>query len=372
VVDAAMTGTRKPARAGAGTVIDVALLYRMLDVDEDDSHYRLVWESRRRSFTLPHLVLSALDAEGYPLGAGARDELRRASDRNAAYSSLARTICEGTQARVVKGPSIGIRYPRGLQRPVGDLDLIVPGECQLWAAVRTVVDAQPSCGMDISVSGAGPGHCVVSLSWPGADPALDPWHGVDVCTAAFCGNGGSVGIRPLLPADQLTADVLSLAEERFQRPFWIKDFLDVFVLARAQDCDPVAVAGAADRYQLAPELAELAELAGRYGSTGVFGEIARLAGQAAVRERTRRDAITSSGPSASDVPLRHGYLLRRTEWREHFAPAVRHVWEEGTILRTPLGDYLLVDSGTVTTGEHENAMRELRRVMRCGGEEGGE
>lgn len=365
-----MTGT--PVPAGAGPVIDAALLYRMLDVDEDDPHHLLVQESRRHSPSLPHLVLSVLDAGGYPLGTGARDELRRASERNATYTSLAQAVCEDTQARVVKGPSIGIRYPPGLRRPVGDLDLIVPDENQLWAAVRTIVRAQPACSMDIGMIGAGLSHCAVTVYWPGADPALDPWRKVDVCTAAFCGDGSSVGVRPLLPADQLTADVLSLAEERFQRPFGIKDFLDIFVLASAKDCDPAAVADAADRYQLAPELAEMVELAGRYGPTGTFGEIAQLAGQAAARERIRRDAVTSGGPPSSVTPPRYGYLLRETEWREHFTPAVRHEWEEGTILRTPLGDYLLVDSATVTIAEDENAMRELRRLIRCGGEEGGE
>lgn len=353
----------------ADTVVDAAMLYRMFDLDEDEPHHLLVQEARCQSPVLPQLVLSVLDAEGYALGTGARDELRRASDRVAVYAGLAKMICGSGQARVVKGLSIGARYPRGIRRSVGDLDLVVPDEPALWAAARQIVRTQPVCRMDIGVSSDNPRHCAVSLFWPAADPALDPRLKVDICTAAFCGDGRSMGIRSSLPADQMIADILSLAEERFQRPFGVKDFIDVFVLARAGDWDPAAVADAAVRYLLAPEMVELVELAKQYGDVGGFGEVARLVAPAAARERRRREAIGAGDSPYSGATWRYGYPLCETAWRERFAPAVQHEWEGGCVFRTPVGDYLLVAGETLTIEEHESAMSEMRRLE---GSESGE
>ena len=336
--------------------IDIRLMYDLLGVDTDESHFRLVEAAKRESQALPQLVLSVLRAGGAELGTGAHDELRRAEQRHMTYKAVADQVSQATAGRVVKGPSIAACYPQGIRRPVGDLDVIVAGESRLWEAVRIVKEFESRCTIGVSVIGGQPVHFVVWLSWPGVDPALDPPHLVEICTAAFCGDMGAVTVRADLPSGHVEADVLSLAEERFQRPFGVRDILDILVLSRATTLNVQQLADGATRFLLAPELLELLKLASAHVDIGRLGALNRILADAANTELSRRRAPANG---SGTTPVHHGVLLQERAWDTRFVSSVTHRWDGGQMLRTPVGDYLLVTGEIVTVEKYEDAMREL-------------
>jgi hypothetical protein len=302
--------------------------------------------------------LSVLDRDGITLGSGAQDELVRARYRAAEYRMVHSAATGVADVRVVKGPSLGRHYPDDLLRPVGDLDLVVPDEEGLWRAVRAITETVAVDHIDFSLFGAQSRHVIAVVWWPARDPLLDPACSVDLSTAAFAGNLKAVGCRSELPENPLIADLLSLAEERFQRPFDAKDFIDVLVLS-GLDLPPARdIVNAADSLQLAPELSELLVTASEHVTLGPLGEVIPLAHDAVERERARRSEAPSAGTMPDDPPL-HGFLLRRTPWRNDLLRAEQHDFEGGTLLRTPVGDYLLVSQGIVPTAQFNAAMTEL-------------
>jgi hypothetical protein len=188
---------------------------------------------------------------------------------------------------------------------------------------------------------------------------MDIPHAVEICSAAYYGDEQAVGIRPSLPADPVAADLLALAEERFQRPFGVKDIVDVLVLSRVADLNVQDLARYADEYLLAPELRELLGLADGYVNIGCLDKVREMIEDAARKELARRDAVA---PIAGSTCAVHGYLLMERAWDNGFSPAVVHRWDEGSILRTPVGDYLLVSGAVVKVAEYEEALRELREL----------
>jgi hypothetical protein len=339
-------------------VIELEIFYRLLEVDEDEPLHELVTAARNDGQSVLHLLLSVLERDGARLGSGATDELARARDRAAEYDLIRSAVGQVTTAQVVKGPSLGRHYPQGLRRPVGDLDLVVADEESLWLAIRAITETVEVEHIDVTLLGAERQHLLIALSWPAKDRFLDPDCSVDISTAAFTGDLKTVGCRPRLPDDPLLADLLSLAEERFQRPFTAKDIIDVLVLA-ALDLPPAgAIVQAADELLLAPELSELLVTASKQVALGPLAEVIPLAQDPAVREKARRSEAERAGVPADDPPL-YGMLLQRTAWRQELRRAVVHDFVSGTLLRAPVGDYLLVSQEIVTRPQFDAAIGEL-------------
>ena len=338
--------------------IELSTFYELLDVDEDEPLYELVSAARADGQSLVHLLLSVIDRDGIALGSGSQDELVRACDRDAEYRMIHSAVNKVTGVRVVKGPSLGRYYPDGLRRPVGDLDLVVADEEELWRAVHAVTESVAVERIEVSLFGPQRRHTMVELSWPAKDPLLDPYCSVDISTAAFAGDLKAVGCRPELPGNALIADLLSLAEERFQRPFTVKDIMDVLVLSGVDLPPAREIVKAADALQLAPELSELLVMVAEHVALGPLGDVIPWARDAADRETARRSTAEAAGIIVDDPPL-HGFLLQRAPWRNDLARAVLHGFAGGTLLRTPVGDYLLVSQEVVPQAQFHAAMTEL-------------
>lgn len=349
------------------TVIDLNLLHRLLGVDDDETPDVLVRAARGEGWTLPELVLSVVEKNGRALDAAAADELRRARARHRRYVELLEEITAAISARVIKGPSLAARYPEGLVRPVGDLDLVVADEEAVWRAVRVVMDRHPIHDVHVSFFGHPQRHLNVVVAWPGEDSLLDKKHVVDICTAAYPGErGGPVQARAELPEDSFASDLLALCEERFQRPFGVKDFIDVAVLGLSEtDRDQVVDAAAA--WQLAPELRELLDLAAAHVDLGCLGPVRDALQAPAARELARRERFRRPEPAPGtewmtsafvDGRLVGGLLLRSVRRREEVTTAI-HRYPDGALLRTPVGDYLLVDQPQVSEDQYERALAEL-------------
>lgn len=348
------------------TEIELALCARVLGVDEGETPDVLVRAARLQSWALPALLLSMFEKEGHALGVGSSGELRRMKARRSRYAELLTEIEARTAVRVLKGPSISRHYPAGLLRPVGDLDLVVAEEAELWEVVRTAVDRYPHAAVHVSLLGHPRRHVFAEVVWPGEDPMLDREQAVEVCTAAFPGAQGPVRIRAELPEDELVTDLLAIAEERFQRPFGAKDVIDVAVLARIPlpDVDVVTVA---EQWRLAPELLELFELTAKRAFLGGFGSLVDSLRAASEREQARRLAWTASTVGAeadrltvalaSGKPV--GGLLLRDVRRDDLCEAEVHPFDGGALLVTPVGDYLLVDSAEVTQEQYDKGLTAL-------------
>jgi hypothetical protein len=344
--------------------IDLPLLYRLHDLDEDDGPRAMLAAARAAHHTMPQLVLSLLEHQGYALGTGARDELRRARAMRSDYAGLLRTVEEHVPVRVVKGPTLAKRFPVELVRPIGDLDLVVDGEVAFWTAVRVIAAQRDVQYVDFSTYGQPDIHFVASMAWAGADGLLDRDPRVDLSTAAFPGDFHAVPVRPQLPADPWLAELLGVAEERFQRPFRQKDVLDVLVLGR--DVPPVdEVVDGTVRLRLAPEVVELLEYARSCAEIDYARGLVERLRPAAERELAARAARGPAPESRVDADARlalgqptHGMMLRRTEGGAR--DVLRwHRYDGGLLALTPVADYLMV-AGDVSRETYESAMRALK------------
>ncbi|MBB5801682.1 hypothetical protein F4560_001450 [Saccharothrix ecbatanensis] len=349
------------------TGVDLALLHRLLDVDEDDTPDVLVRTARDHGWSFPALVLSAFARDGMALGSGSSDELNRTTTRRTLYAGVLAGLSARVPVNVLKGPSIARHYPDGLVRAVGDLDLVVADEEALWRAVRAVLELCPVEAVGVSVYGHPEQHLIIDLAWPGADPFLDKEHRVELSTAAFPGDQGSVPVRVPLPADPVTSDLLAVAEERFQRAFTAKDLVDVAVLAPLVRSG-ADVAAAAVEWNLAPELLELLELAAPETDLGGLADALPPLRDSAARERERR--LAWSSPEPPDDPIAAalaagrevGGLLLREERRDDMTRSRVLRYDGGVVMETPVGDYLMVDHPEVTQEQYDRALAELDRV----------
>ncbi|MBV2364589.1 hypothetical protein ACFPZ0_01075 [Streptomonospora nanhaiensis] len=358
--------------------IDLELFRLCLDAEEDDLA-DLMAAARATAPNLPHLLLSILHRDGHPLGSGARDELRRARHRAEDYRGLHRILAAEVGCRVLKGPALGRLYPDGLLRPVGDLELAVADEPALWRAVRRVRRERPVQRIDVCLMGADHRHVSAVLHWPSLDPLLDGPNLVEIRTAALPGNFRTVVPRTRLPEHPWTAGLLAVAEERFQRPFGPRDAMDMFALAGA-DCapGPEAVAEQMAGLHMEPEVVELLHYAGSRADLGPLEELRYLIAVAADREVQRREEAEAHGsalsaawedgdgrcPSnrAGGLPI-HGLPLRPVETgREDWQRVRLREFDEGTLLLTPVGDYLLAGRPLVSSAQYDSACRELDRL----------
>ncbi|MFI8237183.1 hypothetical protein ACIF83_07960 [Streptomyces sp. NPDC085866] len=330
------------------TRLDLGLLHRLLGVPEHEGTYRLVRRAQQTSGTLAQLVVSLAVAEGAEAGSGSRDLLARAASRAARYAGLRTALASCPGVRTVKGPSLATHYPPGVRRPVGDLDLVASDEEQLWRAVGTLcsLGGEPA---ELSLFTAGGRlHVMIAVLWPSPDALLEEEIRVELCTAAFCGDFAAVPVRPDLPVEQYLADLLSVAEERFQREFHAKDAVDLLMLLDSSAWAPAAVAQAAADYRLAPELLELVGLLSDAVAHPGAGRLRQALAAAAAQESARRAAASRPVPQPDRLVAARveagqpvwGMPLTRTA-----RPGERCVLEhrpELSLARTPVGDFLLV------------------------------
>ncbi|MFF9769074.1 hypothetical protein ACF1GT_21125 [Streptomyces sp. NPDC014636] len=351
-------------------VPDLAFFRRLLDLPEDATPYEVVTGAGRVSQAFRALVMTAAAREGV-IGTGSADELRRRAERTAFYARVQRR-CEPLGARPLKGLSLAAWYPDDLPRPMNDLDLVVPDTAALWRVVTTLVAEYAPREMDLTVLDGEARHLVVALSWPGADPLLDYETRVEILTCALTGDQGAVPLRPRLPHNPLAAGLLAVAEERFQRPFNGKDVVDVMMaLASGHERELPLLARTADEYHLAPELSELLELfAGTVPDAGRppsgFGTLLTALAEASARELRRREEWRR-GRGTADAPdrgaLRHGMRLTPVEPgpRPHRATdaAALRPFDGGTLLLTPVADFLLVTGALVDPALYDAATSAL-------------
>ncbi|MDT0456460.1 hypothetical protein RM550_12055 [Streptomyces sp. DSM 41527] len=344
------------------TPLDLDLLHRLLDVPEHEGAFGLVRRAQQLSVTLAQLVVSVAVGEGVRAGSGSTDLLERAGSRAARYAEL-RTALEGCPGlRVVKGPSLAGHYPPGVRRPVGDLDLVASGEEQLWraAVVLCSLGGEPT---ELSLFAAeGQRHVMLAILWPSPDPLMEEEIRVELCTAAFPGDFAAVPVRPRLPADPVLADLLSVAEERFQRAFHAKDAIDLLMLLNNGSLDPAAVAEAAAASRLAPELLELTDLLSKAVDHPGAGPLRQALVTEAAAETARRaaPAPTEREPERTVAArLEAGQLIWGMPLTIEARPGQGCVLEhlpDLVLARTAVGDFLLVTGELVDPEVHAAAL----------------
>ncbi|MER6469723.1 hypothetical protein [Streptomyces collinus] len=358
------------------TSLDLGLLHRLLGVPEHEGAYRLVRRAQQTSGTLAQLVVSLAVREGVEAGSGSGDLLARAAARAARYAELRTALAGCPEVRTVKGPSLAAHYPPGVRRPVGDLDLVAPDEERLWRAAAALMSlgGEPT---ELSLfTTDGRLHVMLAVLWPSPDALMEEEIRVELCTAAFSGDFAAVPVRADLPADPHLADLLSVAEERFQREFHAKDAVDLWVLLDSGAVAPAVVAETAARYRLAPELLELAGLLGDAGGHPLLAPLRRLLTPAAARERARRADVSRPAQLPDGVAERleagqpvWGMPLTRTP-RPGERCALEHR-PELTLARTPVGDFLLVAGELVDPDVHAAALAAAMDAKAAGNGEAG-
>ncbi|MFJ9210416.1 hypothetical protein [Streptomyces sp. NPDC102264] len=358
------------------------LFFAALGVDPQEPLRDLVRGARSLRGHLAPLILSVAAHQGAALGSGSRDEVRRMRVRVDDYRELAALLSAGVPGvRVLKGPSLADHYPSEVLRPSGDLDAYVPDEAALWQAVATVLRVRPVSDVDVTVLGSGARlHWVVVLRWPAQDPVLDPDHRVELVTFAYPGEPGVLPVRAEPPPDQVTCDLLAIAEEAFQRPFSVKDVLDLALALDSPGCPPpAALAEAADRYRLAPELLRLSRtlhdthalpspvndrLLTLLRGPAARGLAERRARKAAPPEPERawtREPCLNSGRSL------HGLRLPAGPTPGPDTEVCFHPFADGVLLRCPVGDFLMVGTELVDPAAYHAALVELRRLRALDG-----
>lgn len=351
--------------------LDLDVLRSMLGLEESSSARAVVRAARAVSPGFESFALSLAAAEGIPLGSGARGEVERARKRVADYEDITGRAARLGDARVVKGPSLARYYPRDLVRSMVDLDLVVPDEAALWRVVRGLTDRLDAYRLDVSVtSHEGVRHLVTAVSWPTDDALLDADLKVEVTTVVHVGDCRGVPIRPGVADEPVVADLMALAEERFQHPFGPKDAIDVAVLLGSPAAPAAAeIVDAARAYRLAPELLELIDHAGTQPGllTHVNADLVAALRADADTEGERRLATPLPGADARETDARrrlarelpvHGLLLRdadRADW-----PVSRiETFAQGALLLTPLADFVLVGQELVSQELYQAALRAL-------------
>ncbi|MCX5269492.1 hypothetical protein [Streptomyces sp. NBC_00199] len=358
------------------------LFFAALGVDPQEPLRDLVRAARSLRGHLAPLVLSVAARQGVVVGSGSADELRRMQVRVEDYRELAALLAADVPGvRVLKGPSLEQRYPEDVLRPSGDLDAYVPNEAALWRAVTTVLRNRPVGDVDVTVLGSGAHvHWVVVLRWPAQDPILDADHRVELVTFAYPGEPGVVPVRAEPPRDQVVCDLLAIAEEAFQRPFSVKDVLDLALTLDSPGCPPPkALAEAADRYRLAPELLRLSEMLHgcRALPSAANDRLRELLREPAGREtEARRDGEAGSGEPErawtrepclnSGRPL-HGLRLPGEPTPGPESGVRFHAFADGVLLLCPVGVFLMVETELVSPAAHESALAELRRLRALDG-----
>jgi hypothetical protein len=349
-------------------MIDLSLLHELLRVPAGTDLAPLAAAAKQEHPTLDRLVYSVAAASGQTLPEEVTrglDHVRARARTFARLADVARAASPNVQE--VKGAVIAKRYPAGLVRPVGDLDLVADGEHDLWRAATAIAELGQLSFADLTFFGR-PRQTVLTLEWPANDELTEQQLiGVDLSTAAFAGDFDRVPPVQRLPADEWAAALLSVAEERFQRPFQTKDLVDVHVLD--QQAPPRHIVEVVAQSRRAPETLELlaaAHAARPLSAAAWLLEELRAPAEAELARRARQPSFKVDDDQDADTRLRLGLCVyglhlrwaKRPRWdRVRF-----HRFHNGTLALTPLADYLLVSSGKVAKAAYEAAMAELTRL----------
>lgn len=346
-------------------------LFRELLDAEYASPSMLVYAAKREHRRLPTLLLSVFESEGEPLGSGARDELRRARERARDYRELHEAISEVAECRALKGAYLAGLYPKGLRRPVGDLDLVFADEPSLWRGVRRALDLREVTQIGFALHGEEGREIGIELHWSSEDDLLDGTASAEFHTAALPGDSATVPVRSALPENAWAAGLLGLAEERFQRPFGIRDAIDVYMMAA---CAPAAdeVVEALRGCCREPEIVELLTYTGGLLDIGPLKPLSGALSAPADEEieRRARESRRPGVPSDEEDVVRRfsaglpvqGFMLRRRDDRPDWSGVRRHEFSHGWIAMSPIGDFLLCGGEVVARDAYEAALEELELI----------
>jgi hypothetical protein len=202
---------------------------------------------------------------------------------------------------------------------------------------------------------------MVAVTWAAREPLLDKPMGVDVTTFAFGGDFRTVPLRAAPPDDEDLANLLAVAEERFQRKFRVKDHLDLLTLAdvlerRFGDAVVDVVCDSAATFALAPELRKLIGGADRWAPvTARWRRAFEALGPLAREERARRR------PARPGVRrLRFGYPLDGAAGAERVVRI--HPRDGGDVASTPVGPCLLTERLVVDEEQLATAVEFARSL----------
>lgn len=351
----ATAGMRNPAS------IRLDVVDRLLGAPDDLPAWRVAdMASRGRILAT---WLSTVEARGGPLGPQPRAYLRRVRRRTADLHALGAELSAAYGLRVLKGERIARHLPEPLLRQSGDVDLVAPDEVSLWRCVLDLKSRFEAAieGVSVLDGGAGAIHLMVAVKWAASEPLLDKPMGVDVTTFAFGGDFRTVPLRATPPEDDDLANLLAVAEERFQRKFRVKDHLDLLTLAdvlerRFGDDVVIMVRDSAAAFALAPELRRLIggthrwiPLSARWRR--VLDALGPLAREEKARRRAGRPGVHR---------LRFGYPLDGPAGAE--ATVRIHPRESGDVASTPAGPCLLTER-LVVDEEHLATAVEFVRSL---------
>jgi hypothetical protein len=348
-----------------GTAVDLDVVDRLLGVPPTYPMWRAADMANRAGILATWL--SAAVARDLPITDAAHAHLTRARDRVATLRGIGSDMAAAHKVTVIKGPKIAAHYPAQLLRQSGDVDLVAPDEASLWSCATDLVDRLGAQAQGVSILDGPDGvHIGVFLKWPAGEPQLDKPMGADITTCAFSGDLRSVPVRVAMPDDEDLCSLFAVAEERFQRPYRIKDLLDFLVLAgvleaRLGDQMVDAVCDDAERLALAPELRQLLgrvdgwiELSPRWRAVRAVLKVLAKAEKA--QRKPGRDGM---------YRLRYGYPL---DDRRAAEPGVRIVARDGfDVATTPVGTCLLVTDRVIDEDVRADALAFARSLHPEGG-----
>ncbi|MFE0420132.1 hypothetical protein [Streptomyces tendae] len=346
-------------------MITIPLLYRLLSVDEGLGLNRLVRAAYQTSYHLPVLVVSAAQQEGIVLGPVGSELLRRARTRGEDYARLYEVLSAGADVRQLKGHALAHRYPPGVIRPSGDMDLVAADAETLWKAARLAVAHRPVSDVDMTLMGAGGEHTLLHFEWPSEDVLMDPLGQIDLCTAAYSERCKVLPLRPDMPEDPWLACFLAVCEERFQRGFNAKDLIDVLVLVESAP-SAAQVVDTVEEWDFGPEAAELLDRASGFFDLGPLDAVrkALLPHLSANRDRRTQwkadvdEPLDARERLGAGLPV-FGMPLGGISVRPDRHDLELHEFDRGVCALTPLGDYLLVGRQLVDPDLYERALTEI-------------
>jgi hypothetical protein len=246
------------------------LVSRGVPAAADDEE--LLLAARAPGHKLAVTVLSAQAAAGQALRPEQSEELAAHRHRIDRYRQAWSVVSSAApDACVVKGSSVGARYPAGLLRAAGDMDVVCPAP-QLWAAALallqdgwhvgafTVFPGQASAS---TVSGGE--EILIELNQP-SDTEIEEPYGVELRTVEVGTSILHPGQQPAAPLSPVAGNVLALVAERWERPFRTRDVYDLAVLHEHLDAgERASLAAGLTATGLWPEMRELSALLRRSG-----------------------------------------------------------------------------------------------------------
>ncbi len=301
--------------------------------------------------------LSTVVARDIPISAGAQEYLERVRRRVATLHGVGAQVRDRTGVTVIKGERIARHLPPWLLRNSGDVDLVAEDERMLWRTVTDLRDNYGAIAQSVSVLRTpSEQHFVIAMKWPAEEPLLDKPLGADIATCAFCGDvPAGAPIRTALSEDEDIRELHTVAEERFQRKFSVKDLLDFLVLSRRLDQrldQALAHRIVAETMELrrTPELLNLIAKTRSWVDIGAHWDgIERALASAAPAEKARR-------AKRDELPtVYYGYPLDTTP---HPGMAAEfHRIDDLDLASTPIGTCLLLSGEELTLAELERAQR---------------